>query len=51
VTASPRLSGAARGQRPSYALPMEWRKAAKNANLPGGIPHDFRRTAAPNMGA
>jgi hypothetical protein len=44
-----RVPRSARGQRPSDALPMEWRKAAKNANLPGRIPYDFRRTAARNM--
>jgi integrase len=36
-------------QRPSAALRMEWRKASKEANLSGRIPHDFRRTAARNM--
>jgi integrase len=36
-------------RRPSDALRLEWRKAAKQANLPGRIPHDFRRTAARNM--
>jgi integrase len=36
-------------KRPSDALRMEWQKATREANLPGRIPHDFRRTAARNM--
>ena len=36
-------------RRPTDALRIEWRKAAELAELPGRIPHDFRRTAARNM--
>jgi integrase len=36
-------------RRPSDALRIEWHEAAKEANLPNRIPHDFRRTAARNM--
>jgi len=43
------LDGVDGRRRPSDALRTEWREAARNANLPGRIPHDFRRTVARNM--
>ncbi len=36
-------------RRPSDALRIEWRDAAKEAKLIGRVPHDFRRTAVRNL--